>query len=111
MKKFGVSKDDAANLVNSISTIRGCLVWVAFVDQFGTRPSNFKKGDLDPSKEIRCRLRSRGVAVNSVAANYRGGGHLQAAGATIYSKKEMDSILKELDVLVKDYKKEHPDAF
>ena len=111
MKKFGVSKDDAANLVNTISTIRGCLVWVAFVDQFGTRPANFKKGDLDPSKEIRCRLRSRGVAVNGVASNYRGGGHLQAAGATIYSKKEMNSILRELDILVKDYKKEHPDAF
>ncbi|MBR2138549.1 MAG: bifunctional oligoribonuclease/PAP phosphatase NrnA [Bacilli bacterium] len=111
MDKFGVSKDDAANLVNSISTIKGCLVWVAFVDQNGIKPEGFKKGDLDPSKEIRCRLRSRGVAVNGVAANYRGGGHLQAAGATIYSRKEMNAILNELDALVKEYKKEHPDAF
>ena len=111
MDKFGVSKDDAANLVNSISTIKGCLVWVAFVDQNGIKPEDFKKGDLDPSKEIRCRLRSRGVEVNGVAANYRGGGHLQAAGATIYSRKEMNAILNELDVLVKEYKKEHPDAF
>ncbi len=110
IKKFKVTKDEAANLVNSISTIKGHPVWVAFVDQGLKKPKDYKKGELDPSKEIRVRLRSRGVEINGVAANYRGGGHLQAAGATIYSKKEMISLLNELDVLVKKYKEEHPDA-
>lgn len=110
IKKFGVTKDEAANLVNSISTIKGHPVWVAFVDQGYSKPKGLKKGELDPSKEIRVRLRSRGVEINGVAANYRGGGHLQAAGATVYSKQEMTSLLNELDLLVKTYKEEHPDA-
>ena len=110
IKKFGVTKDEAANLVNSISTIKGHPVWVAFVDQGYEKPENLAKGELDPSKEIRVRLRSRGVTINGVASRYRGGGHLQACGATIYSKKEMNSILEELDLLVKQYKEEHPDA-
>lgn len=110
MEKFGVTKDEAANLVNSISTIKGHPVWVAFVDQGYKKPEKLAKGELDPSKEIRVRLRSRGVTINGVASRYRGGGHLQAAGATIYSKKEMNLILEELDLLVKQYKEEHPDA-
>ena len=110
IEKFGVTKDEAANLVNSISTIKGHPVWVAFVDQGYAKPENLAKGELDPSKEIRVRLRSRGVTINGVASRYRGGGHLQAAGATIYSKKEMNLILEELDLLVKQYKEEHPDA-
>ena len=111
IKKFGVTKDEAANLVNSLSSIRNHLVWVAFVDQSLPKVKGLQKGEPDPSKEIRVRLRSRGVAINGVAANYRGGGHLQAAGATIYSKKEMNNILTELDQLVKEFKQEHPDAF
>lgn len=110
IKKFGVTKDEAANLVNSISTIKGHPVWVAFVDQGYSKVKGLKKGELDPSKEIRVRLRSRGVEINGVASNYRGGGHLQAAGATIYSEQEMLSLLNELDILVKKYKEEHPDA-
>ena len=110
MQKFGVTKDEAANLVNSISTIKGHPVWVAFIDQGYEKLEKLEKGELDPSKEIRVRLRSRGVAINGVASRYRGGGHLQAAGATIYSKKEMTSLLEELDLLVKEYKEEHPDA-
>lgn len=110
IQKFGVTKDEAANLVNSISTIKGHPVWVAFIDQGYEKLEKLEKGELDPSKEIRVRLRSRGVAINGVASRYRGGGHLQAAGATIYSKKEMTSLLEELDLLVKEYKEEHPDA-
>ncbi len=97
MKKYKVSKEDAANLVNTLGSIKGCPIWVAFVDQMLEKdPSK----ELDPAKEIRCRLRSKGIAINSVAANYRGGGHLSAAGATIYSKKEMKKLLNDLDLLL-----------
>ena len=107
MKKFGVTKDQAANLVNSISTIRGKLIWVAFIDQM---LEHDKSKSLDPGKEIRVRLRSRFVSINDVAANYRGGGHLQAAGATIYGKQEMANLLRDLDTRLKEFKEQNPDV-
>jgi len=36
---------------------------------------------------------------------------LMAAGATVYSYKEIKMILKELDFLLKTYKENHPNAF
>ncbi|MBQ8292996.1 MAG: bifunctional oligoribonuclease/PAP phosphatase NrnA [Bacilli bacterium] len=89
MKKFGVSCDEAAALVNTMASIKGSMIWVTFVDY----------GD-----NIRVRLRSRYVAVNEVARSYRGGGHLQASGATIYNKKEMKAILNDLDSLHASFK-------
>lgn len=108
MKKYKVTKEDAANLVNTMDSIEGSLIWVAFVDQMLSKdPSS----SLPKEKEIRVRIRSRFVSINEVATHYRGGGHLQASGATIYSKCEMNSLLKELDETLKQYKKEHPEAF
>lgn len=89
MKKFGVTQDEAAALVNTMASIKGSMIWVTFVDY---------------SDNIRVRLRSRYVAVNEVAGKYRGGGHLQASGATIYNRKEMKSILADLDVLHASFK-------
>ena len=77
-----------------MSSIKGSMIWVTFVDY---------------KDNIRVRLRSRGVAINEVAKNYRGGGHLQASGATIYNKKEMKAILKDLDELHTNFKNEHKD--
>ena len=94
MKKFGVSPDEAAALVNCMSSIKGSMIWVTFVDY---------------ADNIRVRLRSRNVAINEVATHYRGGGHLQASGATVYNKKEMKSILAELDELHASFKAEHKD--
>ena len=49
--------------------------------------------------------------INDIARNYRGGGHLSAAGATLKHKKELKLILKELDERCKTYKLEHPEVF
>ncbi len=111
MKKYNVTKEDAANLVNLLDSIKGSLVWVVFVEQMKKKTKEpHPKGEA-PENEIRVRIRSRELAINDVARNYRGGGHLQAAGATIFSKKEMNSLLKELDTLLEQYKKENPEAF
>lgn len=107
MQDYQVSKEDAANLVSNLSTIEGSLIWVAFIDQMLESNPNI---DPDPATEIRCRLRSRNVSINDIGAKYRGGGHLQAAGATIYSRKEMRNLLKDLDERLALYKAEHPDA-
>ncbi len=92
MKKFGVTPDEAAALVNCMSSIKGSMIWVTFVDY---------------ADNIRVRLRSRNVAINEVATRYRGGGHLQASGATIYNKKEMKALLADLDALHKEFKENH----
>lgn len=107
MNEYNVSREDASNLVTSLSTIRGSLIWVAFIDQMKEDDPSITP---NPGDEIRCRIRSRNIAVNGIAKKYRGGGHLQAAGATIYTKKEMKALLKELDNALAAYKAEHPDA-
>lgn len=93
MKKYGISPADAANLVNTLDSIKGSLIWVVFVDQ--------------PDNTIRVRLRSRFVSINDIGKKYNGGGHLQAAGATLYQKREIRSILKDLDQRLKDFKDEN----
>lgn len=111
MEKFNVTKEDAANLVNSLDSINGSLIWCVFVDQMLPPVENLINKKEDPTKEVRVRIRSRFVSINEVATHYRGGGHLQAAGATIYSTKERKSLLNELDILLKEYKENNPEAF
>lgn len=95
MNKFKVSKEDAAALVSCMSSIKGSLFWITFVDY---------------DENIRVRLRSRFMSINELGKKWRGGGHLQAAGATIYNKKEMKELLLEADNMIKKYKEEHPEA-
>ena len=97
MKKYGVTRDDASNLVNALDSVKGSIIWVAFIEQ--------DNGD------IRVRIRSRFVPINDVAREFRGGGHLSAAGATLKSKKELKPILKMLDEKCKNYKNDHPEVF
>ena len=89
-KKFSLSREDAGNVVSYMDTVRGSLIWIAFIEGDG---------------EIRVRLRSRFVTVSELAEKYRGGGHACAAGATVYSKAEMKALLAEADALLCEYKK------
>lgn len=88
-KKFSLSREDASNVVSYMDTVRGSLVWIAFIEGDG---------------EIRVRLRSRFVTVSELAEKYRGGGHACAAGATVYSRAEMKALLSEADAILRDYK-------
>ena len=96
MAKFGLTSEEASASVSSLSDIKGCLCWIAFIDSM-------------EDEKIRVRLRSRFVAINTVAEHYRGGGHAQASGATLHDKKEMRQLLKEADRVVKEYKETHED--
>ncbi|MDD4242913.1 MAG: bifunctional oligoribonuclease/PAP phosphatase NrnA [Bacilli bacterium] len=95
MEQFGVSIEDASSLVNALSQIKGSLIWVAFIDY--------------PDGSTRVRIRSRFVPINDIATGYRGGGHLMAAGATIYNVKEKKKLLEELDLRLKEFKLANPE--
>lgn len=92
---FGLSFEDASAAIGYLDSIRGCLCWLAFIDA--------------PDDTIRVRLRSRFVAINTLAERHHGGGHAFASGATVYSKDEIQSLIAEADALVRDYKAEHSD--
>lgn len=90
-KKFNLTFDEASSVINELNLIRGSLIWLAFID-------NKQKS------EIRVRLRSRFLGVNELANKHHGGGHKMAAGATVYSQKEMQQLIEEADKLLKEYK-------
>ena len=87
--KYNVTYEEAANMVNTLSTIKGSPMWVLFVDK---------------EDEIRVRLRSRGPVVNNLAEKYEGGGHKLASGATLHSVNDIEIFLKDADLVIKEYK-------
>ena len=88
-KKLHLTDEQASASVSFMDSIKGSLIWIAFIET---------------DKDIRVRLRSRFVTISDLAEKYRGGGHACAAGATLYSKKEMKELLREADALIKEYK-------
>lgn len=91
-EKFGLNMESASAAISSLSGIRGCLCWIAFIET----------GDADGA--IRVRLRSRFATINQIAERFHGGGHACASGATVYSQDEMHALLREADAHIKAYK-------
>ena len=89
-EKFNMSLEQASAVVSYMDSIRDSLIWAAFIE-------------CDDGS-IRVRLRSRFVTVSEIAERYNGGGHACAAGATVYSRKEMTKLLREADTRLKNYK-------
>ncbi len=92
-EKFGMTTEEASAQVSIMDSIKGSLVWIAFIDY--------------PDGTIRVRLRSRFITVNKLGERYRGGGHECAAGATVLSVAEKNKLLREADKLLKEYKETH----
>ncbi len=89
---FHLSREEAGASVDYMDQIRGSLFWIAFIETD------------DPEGAIRCRLRSRFMAINKLAEKYRGGGHACASGATVYGMEEVQALIADADALIKEYK-------
>ena len=88
-KRFGLSIEALSAGVSHMESIKGSLIWIAFIQS---------------KDEIRVRLRSRFVTVSEIAEKYRGGGHACAAGATVMDKAEMKRLLADADQRLAEYK-------
>ena len=51
----------------------------------------------------RVSIRSRGPIINEVAANHGGGGHIYASGTRLKTEEEINSLLKDLVEVSKQY--------
>lgn len=96
-EQFSLNMESASAAISYLDGIRGCLCWMAFIAY------ETPEGE----QQIRVRLRSRFMHVNTLAERYRGGGHACASGATLLSEAEIPLLLQEADALVKEYKETH----
>ncbi len=94
-ERFHLSREEASASVDYMNQIRDSLCWMTFIET----------GDADGA--IRCRLRSRFMTINKLAEKYHGGGHACASGATVYSEEEMQALIADADILIKEYKETH----
>ena len=92
MEKYGLTHEQAAAAVSLMDSIKGSLIWIIFIEH---------------ETEIRVRLRSRFVTVNQIAERYNGGGHDCASGATVYSRREANKLVKDADAALAKYKAEN----
>lgn len=93
LKKYNGDSGSGGNLINGFNNIEELLVWVVFTED--------KKQGL-----YRVSVRSRGPIINKVMENHNGGGHIYSSGARIKDENEIKLIIKELDELCSEYKKE-----
>ncbi|MBO5967166.1 MAG: bifunctional oligoribonuclease/PAP phosphatase NrnA [Clostridia bacterium] len=89
-EQFALTAEKASASVSYLDSIRGSLIWLAFID--------------NADGTIRVRLRSRFVTINDIAEKYRGGGHDCASGATLLKKSEIRKLLADADAKLKEYK-------
>ncbi len=90
-EQFALSSEDASSAVGYMDSIKGSLIWIAFIET--------------DDGSVRVRLRSRFVTINKLAEKYEGGGHACAAGATVHSKREANKLVKEADAILAEFKR------
>ncbi|PWW26107.1 phosphoesterase RecJ-like protein [Cytobacillus oceanisediminis] len=87
LEEFQALPSEASLLVSVLGDVKGIKAWVFFIEE---------------SDQIRVRFRSKGPIINEIARKYKGGGHPLAAGASIYSWDELDSVVRDLEETCKE---------
>ncbi|MFT2805127.1 DHH family phosphoesterase [Candidatus Phytoplasma asteris] len=95
LKKFNLHIDVAASLVNILGHLENHPVWAFFLEQ--------------PDLTIRARIRSRGPEINSIARQFKGGGHLRACGATLNNNQEMNFFIAQIKDSIKAFETKSQD--
>ncbi len=90
---LGVDTASAGNMINNFNYIKEVLVWVTATEDI-------------KNNQYRVSIRSRGPEVKEIAEIHNGGGHKYAAGVKAKTKEEVEKIIKDLDLLLINYKKE-----
>ena len=90
LEEFGVTLEEASSLVNELGVFADCPIWALFAEY--------------EEQIVRCRIRSKGPAINTLANKYDGRGHAMASGASLGTWDRTDLLLKDADALAKEYK-------
>lgn len=92
LQSLDLTANETYQIVQIPGTIEGVITWVTFIEQ--------------PDGKVRCRIRSKGPAINHIAAQHDGGGHEKASGANVYSSEEKEELLAQLGEVAMKYRRD-----
>lgn len=87
LKELNIHNERGKEYLSLMSGIKGVPIW-------------FCVTEIIEKNEYRVSIRSKRLDISQVATKYRGGGHLNASGATIYSLEEMNDLIRDLEALI-----------
>lgn len=87
LKELKIHSENGKMHLSLMSNIKGVPIW-------------FCVTELADKKEFRVSIRSKKIDISQVAEKYRGGGHINASGATLTSLDELDDLVKDLEALI-----------
>jgi len=91
--EYNVSNEIAASSVSLLADIEGIKAWAAFIEY--------------PNTEVlRGRLRSSSIELDKLANKYSGGGHKYACGTNHQGWSNVDDLIAEMDILLKNKRSE-----
>lgn len=88
LEEFAATPAQASVLVSSLGNIQGIIAWVFFIEE---------------EDQIRVRFRSKGPVINGIARKFKGGGHPLAAGASIYSWEDAETVIREVEAVCESH--------
>lgn len=83
LDELHISREQGSNYVNTLANIEEFKIWIAVTQNI-------------TENNYRVSIRSRDVAINEVANEFRGGGHAYASGATLESLDEFKLLVDRL---------------
>lgn len=87
--RLNIGPERAKESVNVFSGIRGIKAWAAITE-------------VSANNEWRVSLRSASKPINHLAEKWRGGGHVQASGASLLNEDEIEQFVNEVNEYLKD---------
>ena len=90
LDELGIDNERGKEHLSLMSNINGVDIWFCITE-------------IKEKNEFRVSIRSKLIDISGVATKYRGGGHKQASGATLYDlAKELPEFIKDLEALIKN---------
>ena len=88
LKSLGIDSERGKEYLSIMSGIRGVPIWFSVTEEV-------ERGTY------RVSIRSKILDISSVASKWRGGGHINASGATLNTLEELPLLIKDLEELIK----------
>ena len=90
LDELGIDNERGKEHLSLMSNINGVDIWFCITE-------------ISEKNEFRVSIRSKLIDISGVASKYRGGGHKQASGATLYNlEEELPLLISDLEDLIKN---------